>query len=139
MRRLMLLGAALPWANCGYANDSITAAPGPQGTEIMLYFRQPFWAPGAKRVYGLRIDQTSLSGGMPGSTNVALIGRRELFNLQVGGYQGMRLEFAQRVTWDFGRRQFNSPGASEMALRFPSYATATAARALPLPLPLPLP
>jgi len=129
--RLVLLGAALPWAACAHA-DTLTAAPGPQGPEVMLYFKQPLGAPRTARVYGLRIDQASLTPAVPGATNVALIGRRELLDLEVGGPAGMRLDIGRRLTWDFSRHQFNSPGSTEMAVRLPA-ATSSTARALALP------
>ena len=116
--RLVLLGAALPWAACGHASEPISVAPNSNGPEIMFYFKQPIGAPHASRIYGLRIDQASVSGGTPGNNSMALVGRRDLVNLQVGGPEKWRLDIGRRLTWDVGRKQIGAPSvANYMALR----------------------
>jgi len=138
MGRLLLLGAAVPWATCGHAADAITAAPGSNGPEIMLYFRQPIGAPHATRTYGLRIDQASVNGGTPGSNSMARVGRRELVNLQVGGPDKLRIDIARRLTWDVGRRQLGSiNGPGDMAVRFSARALSAPPRLSTLPTVLP--
>ena len=120
MRHLIPLGAALPWAGACLAGDAIGAAPGPQGREIMVYFSQPIGASGALRVYGLRLDQASAPIPLPGSTVLGAIRRRELVDLQLGSHANVRIDFARRLSFDFGRRQFNAPGYPSAMVLSPS-------------------
>lgn len=77
-----------------------------QGPQIMIYFRQPLWSPGAHRVYGLRLDQTSTPSSVPTSLGVNPLRRREILNFELGEHSGMRVEFARRLVWDVGRQEF---------------------------------
>lgn len=127
LKRLTLLSAPLPWAVACLAGDPISAVPSAQGPRIMLYFNQPIGPVGAARVVGLRIDQASTSPAPPVTAAVAPLGRRELVNLQIGAHANVRIDFARRLSWDFGRKQFNVPGdhQSDMALRFPTHVPAS--------------
>ena len=108
---LALGSAALPWAGACLAGD-----PGPSasvmGREIMFYISQPIGPGAAPRSFGLRLDQHSNPGALPGGTGSAaeLSGRRELVNLRLAAHENIRIDFGRRASWDFGRRQFTQPG-----------------------------
>ena len=108
---LALGGAALPWAGACLAGDP-GPAPNISGREIMFYFSQPIGPGAAPRSFGLRIDQHSNPGALPGGTSSAaeLSGRHELVNLRLSAHENLRIDFGRRVSWDFGRHLFTQPG-----------------------------
>jgi hypothetical protein len=144
LRCLAALGASLP-LSAAWAGESVGAAPGVNGPEVMLYFAQPIGPSTSARSYGLRIDQHSLPSILPASTANAtdLSGRREIINLRVAAHENLRIDFGRRVSWDFSRRQFNLPGdLPAMKAGFPTHTLAAAvplraAAALPVPPALP--
>ncbi len=111
-RLLALLSGPAVWIPTCAAGDSLTAAPGVNGPEVMLYFSQPIGPSAPARSYGLRIDQHSLPALLPAATaNAAdLAGRREIINLRMAAHEDLRLDLGRRVSWDFSRRQFNLAG-----------------------------
>jgi hypothetical protein len=134
LKRLMLLSVPLPWAVGCLAGDPTSGVPSAQGPQIMFYFKQPIGAAGSSRTYGLRIDQSSMPMPLPGTAAPGSLNHREIVNLQINAHANVRIDFARRLSWDFGRRQFNLSGdQSDMALRLPSRAlgTSRAARAAP--------
>jgi hypothetical protein len=134
VKGLALLSVPLPWAMACLAAEAGNAVPSAQGPQIMFYFKQPIGSTAATRVYGLRIDQASTPPALPGAAGIGSLGRRELVNLQINAHANVKIDFARRLSWDFGRRQFNLSGdQSDMAVRLPSraFATAGSVRAAP--------
>jgi hypothetical protein len=108
---LALGAAALPWASVCLASDP-GSAPSFQGREVMIYISQPIGPGATARSFGLRLDQHSNPGALPGGTGSAaeLSGRRELVNLRMAAHENIRIDFGRHASWDFGRRQFTQPG-----------------------------
>ena len=136
VRCLALGSAALPWAGACLAADP-GPAPSISGREIMFYISQPIGPGAAPRSFGLRIDQHSNPGALPGGTSSAaeLSGRRDLVNLRMSAHENPRIEIGRHISWDFTRRQFTQPSdAILMTGGFPNRATtATAAISRPSP------
>lgn len=122
-RCLALLSAPLPWAAACWAGESGGTVPSLNGPEIMLYISQPIGPSAPARIYGLRIDQHSQPKALPAATAKAtdLSGRREIVNLSMAAHQNLRIDFGRRVSWDFGRRQFNLP--SDLPAMKPGFPT----------------
>jgi hypothetical protein len=135
LKRAALLSVLLPWDLACFAGDPNTGVPSPQGRQIMLYFNQPIGGSGSSRTYGLRIDQGSMPTPLPGAASTAgMVNHREIVNLQFNAHANVRLDFARRLSWDFGRRQFNLSGdQSDIALRLPSRALGNSGAARPAP------
>jgi len=111
VRCLTFAGAAFSWADVCLALDP-TASPSFHGREIMFYISQPIGPGAATRSFGLRLDQHSNPGALPGGTSSAaeLSGRRELVNLRMAAHENIRIDFGRRASWDFSRHQFTHPG-----------------------------
>jgi hypothetical protein len=88
-----------------HAGDAIPQALPPQSTQIMIYFRQPMWSPGAHRTYGLRIDQASAPLTVPNAVGFNPLRRQEIFNFEIGPHADMRVEFGRRLVWDLNRQE----------------------------------
>jgi hypothetical protein len=88
------------------AGDGIPQAAPAQGPQVMIYFRQPLWAPGAHRIYGLRIDQSSAPSSTPNALGSNPLRRREILSFEIGQHADMRVEFARRLFWDVNRQEF---------------------------------
>jgi len=88
------------------------------GPQLTVYVSQPLWARGAdSRTYGIRLEQVRADAGLARSAQYGTVHRKALLDLQLSPHAGPRLEFAARVTWDFGRESFGlTPGGSSRAL-----------------------
>jgi hypothetical protein len=118
--------------------DGMSVAPSAHGPLMMLYVRVPLGAPGARRVYGLRIDQQSgalpQAGAMVGPIRSALPGQRSIVDLQMTRASDLHVEFGHRVTWNVARRELSLSGNQpSMALRLPTPVAATPIMARSLP------
>jgi len=134
LKRLTLVSVLLPWAPACLAGDPNSGVPSAQGPQIMFYFKQPIGAAGSSRTYGLRIDQSSMPMPLPGVAAQGSLNHREIVNLQINAHANVRIDFARRLSWDFGRRQFNLSGDQpDMALRLPSRALGNSGAARPGP------
>jgi hypothetical protein len=89
-----------------HAGDSFPQAVPARGPQIMIYFRQPLWAPGAHRIYGLRIEQTSAPSTTPSAVGINPLRRREILNFEIGQHADLRVQFARRLCWDVSRQEF---------------------------------
>jgi hypothetical protein len=89
-----------------HAGDAIPSSVPSAGPQIMIYFRQPLWTPGAQRIYGLRIDQTSAPSSSPNAPASGAMRRREIVSLEIGQHADLRVELARRLIWDVGRQEF---------------------------------
>ena len=105
LNKLLLLCSPMSLSMVCHADDLPQSVPS-QGPQVMLYFRQPLWSPGAHRVYGLRIEQSSAPSTLPIGVGVNPLRRREIFNLELGHNSAMRVEFARRLIWDVNRQEF---------------------------------
>jgi hypothetical protein len=105
INKLLLLCSTMSLSMVCHADGLPQAVPS-QGPQVMIYFRQPLWSPGAHRVYGLRIEQTSAPSTLPIGVGVNPLRRREIFNLELGQHSAMRVEFARRLIWDVNRQEF---------------------------------
>jgi len=120
-----LCGVSLAWTlACRAADTGVQSVP-TQAPQVMLYFHQPIGGHGAPRVYGLRIDQTSVP---PSTAVVALANpfrRREILDLEFAPHSDLRVAFGRRLIWDLGTHEFGL------------YSRTSSVAALPLHLPAP--
>jgi len=121
----VLCGVSLAWTlSCRAGETGVQNVP-TQAPQIMLYFHQPVGGHGGPRVYGLRIDQTSV----PASSAVVALGnplrRREILDLEFAPHSDLRVAFGRRLIWNLGTHEFGL------------YSRTSSVAALPLHLPAP--
>jgi hypothetical protein len=96
----------------------------------MLYVSQSLGGGGGTRLFGLRLDRSSIPPVTPGTYISGPLRQRELVNLQFASRQDVRIDFGRRLTWDFSRGEL---GATNLArnnpISFPSHTPPLAGHA----------
>lgn len=115
VRQVLTVSALLACSSVAFAADPGGAVAPAHGPMLMLYVSQPL-ASGARRVYGLRLDQGAPAAfqlNVPNSTSsfYANSPHRSIVDLQIRRRSDVRLAFGNRVTWDWGSREFEFPNA----------------------------
>ena len=103
------------------AGDPAGNAPVLRGPQLMMYFELPLGhSQQAGPMYGLRIEQTRLQSAQSPTMLVATPYRQQLLDLQLRPHADMQIQFARRLTWDFGRESFSTPSnPSSFLIRWP--------------------
>jgi hypothetical protein len=120
----------LPWALGALAGEPVGAPPSLQGPRIMLYVSQSLSGGGTTRLFGLRLDRSSIPPVSPGSYLSGPVRQRELVNLQFSSPRDMHIDFGRRVTWDFNRGELAASNlARSNPINFPAHAPLLSGRA----------
>jgi hypothetical protein len=113
--RVLALSALLSCSSELFAADPVGAVAPAHGPMLMVYVSQPLLS-GANRVYGLRLNQNALTAAQLNaptseSSFYAASPQRSIVDLQIRRRADVRLAFGNRVTWNWGSREFEFPNA----------------------------
>ncbi len=92
----------------------------------MLYFRQPLGRIPGPRVYGLRLERTSVVSGPAANSSTGPLRRREILDFEFAPHGEMHMALGRRLFYDVGRNEFGlAPAHSSITLSLATPAALT--------------